>query len=295
MSELEDALRSELHGRLDVAELDARLVAGVPCRVARLRRRRTALVSGAAVATVALVTGAVVAVPRLVDRNTLRTPVTSTGGDHGTSAAPGLRAAAYARQFAEGDFESIRDDMTPSARKGLTVARLRGVWRSLFDADADVEVGEPSESLTQDRTVGSAVARSATTRAVLRIVLDEDGAIRSVLVTADGDADFEADPGVRRTREVVAQLDAGDYEGIRRDFDPTMAAGLPARRLQQGWKQMEAQYGAFQRVDGVISRLEGKFQVVDAVCEFADGTMKVRVAYDGEQRIAGYFILVLDA
>jgi len=226
-----------------------------------------------------------------------RASIGFTQGEGGArvDTTPGLRAQRYADQFATGDFDSIRRDMTPAARTALTVSRLRGTWRGLFDSGEVVDVGEPRDSVTDDRPVGSAVARSASTRAVLRIVLDDDGDVRSVLVTADGDADFEANPGVRRTREVVAQLARGDFNGVRRDFDSTMAKGLSSRRLQQAWEQVVAQYGEFQRVDGVVARLEGEFEVVDAVCEFAEGTMKVRVAYDRTERVAGLFILVLDA
>ncbi len=295
MSELEDMLRTQLHGHLDGVGFDAGLSGGVPARAARLRRRRTALVSGAV--ALSLLSGASLAVviPRFLDD---RASIGFTGTpkvDGAQEATVGRRAVLYARQFAAGDFESVRADMTPAARTALTVARLRGVWRSLFDDGDDITVGEPRDSVTADRPVGSAVARSATTRAVVRIIVAAGGDIRSVLVTADGDGDFEADPGVRRTREIVAQLAAGDYAAVRRDFDATMGKGLSARRLEQAWEQIVAQYGAFSRVDGVVSRLDGRFQVVDAVCEFVEGTMKVRVAYDGQQQISGLFILVLDA
>ncbi|HVE63176.1 MAG TPA: DUF3887 domain-containing protein [Mycobacteriales bacterium] len=294
MSDLEDRLRDQLHGRLDGVEPAAGLSMGVATRAARIRQRRTALVSGVVALTLVGGVSLAVVVPRWrADRTSIG--VTGAPAEGAPGETVGERAVSYAGQFAAGDFESVRADMTPAARSALTAARLRGVWRRLFDAGARLEVGDPRESVTDNRPVGSAVVRSSTIRAVLRIVVDDDGRIRSVLLTADGDADFEADPGIRRTREIVAQLAAGDYQGMRRDFNATMRTGLSARRLQMAWEQMLAQYGAFDRVDGVISRLQGSTQVVDAVCEFAEGTLKVRVAYDSDQRVAGLFILVLDA
>ncbi len=89
-----------------------------------------------------------------------------------------------------------------------------------------------------------------------------------------------------RARELIAMLAKHDFAGAVATFDDKMRAALPADKLAQVWAQVEAQFGAFQKIDSVeVSDVKVAVKVV-VKATFASSPLVLDIVYrDG--RVAG--------
>lgn len=299
MTDLETALREGLHRRLDDVDVGPGTLAAVPARAARIRRGRTAAVASAASLTLLAGVSAAAYLPR-GDGDDRSFHVTDDGDD-----APDRperadlrgRAEHYAELLAAGDYAAVRADMTAPARRALTEDRLRLAWRGMFGDEVANHVSAGRESRTGDRRVASALVQGPTSPGgTLYVVFDDEFRVSGLLLLEPSGLAETWEPAVARAHEVVTRLDRGEFAQVRRDFDATMLAGLSAARLGAVWQQVVDLYGPVQGRSGHLVTLTSTgHRVVDVVVHFRDGVMKVRVAFDARQRIAGLYVLVLDA
>ena len=101
-----------------------------------------------------------------------------------------------------------------------------------------------------------------------------------------------------KAAEVTDQLAAHEWARVRSQFDDTMKQKLAEDGLANAWSQVVRSKGEF------VSRGEPTqlgspagedLLVFDTPLEFENGPMKSRLAFHGDGRIAGLFILVPDA
>jgi dienelactone hydrolase len=71
-----------------------------------------------------------------------------------------------------------------------------------------------------------------------------------------------------------------------------MSAALPVAKLQSAWSQIEAQAGAFQRIDSVEVKPAGSgdTRVALVKASFERAPLLVRVVFRGSDRVAGFFV-----
>jgi hypothetical protein len=98
-----------------------------------------------------------------------------------------------------------------------------------------------------------------------------------------------------RALELFAALDAGRWEDARADFDETMADALSADQLAGTWATVIGMVGAFERAGEPFVRRQGDYTVVDVPLAFEAGDMTGRVAFRGDGRVSGLFVLEPDA
>jgi hypothetical protein len=97
-------------------------------------------------------------------------------------------------------------------------------------------------------------------------------------------------PG-KRASDFVRLLAAGDFAVAAKAFDPTMAAALPADKLQQAWNALIAQAGPFQSQTGVRTATEQGFAVAHVTCRFAQRSVDVKVVLNRDGQIAGLWFM----
>jgi len=90
---------------------------------------------------------------------------------------------------------------------------------------------------------------------------------------------------------ILADLRAGDFAGVRRGFDANMSAQLSTDQLAAGWQQFEAQFGSYRSHGSPSEARDGAFWVVRVPVDMARLPGELRVAFDGQGRIAGLFLL----
>lgn len=293
MTDLETSLRARLHEHLDAVEPGTALLRGVPVRAAQLRRRRTATVAGAA--AVLLLAGAA-STFALTHDSRREAPVVADGTSRPARSDLSGRAEEYAEHLSRGDYAAVRGDMTPDAREILTEQSLRDAWRSVFGDRSPTQFEAYLESRTGDRPVVAVhVVEDAEPRATLYVIYDDARDI-SGLVLLDQAPDITWSREAVRAHGVLSQLRDGAFDAVRRDFDATMQAGLSEGRLASTWQQVVDTYGPVEVTNGHLeTRSPTGHRVVDVVIHLRDAVVKLRVAFDDEQRIAGLFVLPLGA
>ncbi len=297
MTDLERVLREGLHDRLDDLGADALgdVGRGVPQRAARIRRRQSAVLAG--LTSLILLAGVTAAayLPGGGDESSVS--VTQDGAT--LPERPDLvgRAERYAELLVAGDYAAIRADMTDPARQVLTEDRLRTVGRTAFGDEPAVVVSAAREFRTGNRRVARVIVRRLSRPgAEFYVVFSDDLRVSGLLLLEPGVGAKTWEPVVLKAREVVGQLQRGSFAQVRRDFDPTMLKALSAEQLEVVWQQVQSTYGSFESARGhLVTVAPTGHRVVDVVAQFKYGLMKVRVAFDSQQRIAGLFVLVLDA
>ncbi|MGD0651668.1 MAG: alpha/beta fold hydrolase [Verrucomicrobiia bacterium] len=92
-------------------------------------------------------------------------------------------------------------------------------------------------------------------------------------------------------KEFVDLLVKGDFAAAAKNFDETVSAALPPDKLREVWTALNAQAGAFQKQLGTQSGQYGALSVVLVTCQFQRAVIDVKVALDGQRRIAGLWFL----
>lgn len=91
-------------------------------------------------------------------------------------------------------------------------------------------------------------------------------------------------------KEVVNKLVAEDYEGIRKNFNDTMKANLPAEKLKEGWRYVVEHLGEFKSQEEPQSRTVEGWEVILIGCQMERGRINVEVSYDSNGKIGGLWI-----
>ena len=113
------------------------------------------------------------------------------------------------------------------------------------------------------------------------------GALWIVLVAGLWAAAQVAPDYAARGRATVAAMAAGKFAAVESGYSAKMAAALPAGRLADIWKQVQAQVGAYQEVEKASVVEAGGLHTAVLACRFAKATLNVVLAFDGDGRIAG--------
>ncbi len=284
MTDVETLLRHRLHAELDGLE-PSTLTARAAVRAGhRARRRRTAVV---AAATALVVIGGGVTGLSLVDRGApARDSIFATGG-------LADRTAAYAEQFRDGDFASIRRDMTPEVRDLLPESKLRTVWQeAVTDLGALVGVTPAVKDSDSTETYRSPLHfRSG--EANLRVTYDGAGRVIGItLLNASVERLDVVPPALASTSdEVVDALAQGRYEEVRARFDNTMTQLLTVAQLRDGWRQAAVrEHGGFVATASITATKMRGATVVDVLCTMKRGELRVRISYDNAGLINGLLL-----
>ena len=93
-----------------------------------------------------------------------------------------------------------------------------------------------------------------------------------------------------RARDLIAKLARHDFAGAVAGFDEKMLAAMPEAKLAEVWSTIEAQAGAFERVDSVAMKDAGDLHVAETNASFARAPLVFRVVLDASGRVAGFFV-----
>lgn len=92
-------------------------------------------------------------------------------------------------------------------------------------------------------------------------------------------------------KKFVDRLAAGDFATAVKGFDPAMTTALPADKLAEVWKTLNAQAGPFQKQTGARSETQAKYQVIFVRCKFEKTDLEAKIVFDEARRIAGLFFV----
>jgi hypothetical protein len=115
-------------------------------------------------------------------------------------------------------------------------------------------------------------------------------ALLSTLAPAPGAQDFEA-----LAKDVAQELAARQYDKVEARFDATMASAMPLDKLQSFWDATLAQTGPFKEVTSTALVERQGYHVVTLSCAFEKSPLNLRLAFDKNSKIAGFFLVPVAA
>jgi hypothetical protein len=102
--------------------------------------------------------------------------------------------------------------------------------------------------------------------------------------------DFEA-----LAKDVAQELVARQYDKVEVRFDSRMASAMPLEKLQSFWDTTLGQVGPFKSITGAASAEQQGYHVVTLTCAFERGPLNLRLVFDKDSKIAGFFLVPVAA
>ena len=93
------------------------------------------------------------------------------------------------------------------------------------------------------------------------------------------------------SKEILNHLVAGEYEEVSSHFDDKVKASLSTEQLKQVWEGLAQQVGAFQSSKGMTTEESQGYQVVTNKLEFEKSTIGLRLAYNEDNQVSGFFLV----
>jgi len=94
---------------------------------------------------------------------------------------------------------------------------------------------------------------------------------------------------VKEAKEIVTQIDKGQYDKVEARFDKTMADALPLDKLTATWTSITLQAGALKSIGETTTSIHESYFVVVMQCEFANAPLDAQVAFDSDDKVAGMY------
>jgi hypothetical protein len=96
---------------------------------------------------------------------------------------------------------------------------------------------------------------------------------------------------VEMSKKILNHLLAGEYEEVSSLFDDKVKASLSTDQLKQVWEGLTKQVGAFQASKGITTEESQGHQVVTNNLEFEKSTIGLRLAYNEDNQVSGFFLV----
>ena len=101
----------------------------------------------------------------------------------------------------------------------------------------------------------------------------------------------EANEIVTLAKQAVELLKNEDFSGLFISFDSTMKNALPQDKLQDTWKSLIGQVGAFKKQVDIRTEKVRDYDVATVSCEFEKAMLDIRIAFNKDRQVSGLFFL----
>jgi hypothetical protein len=97
----------------------------------------------------------------------------------------------------------------------------------------------------------------------------------------------ESDELIVRARKFLELLSKDDFQGAAKNFDETMKKVFSPAKLEEFWKAVPSQLGAFKKQTKARREQLPPYDIVLVTCEFEKVTLDARVVFNKNKEIAG--------
>ena len=217
--------------------------------------------------------------------------------------AMGIQGLAFAQTPGEKRLSITKDVMDDFAHGGIASVRER------FSADLKDSVSESDLKSARDELAEVAGAFQAqisqTTRMVqgapiyvsksqfehfkveLKLTFDDTNQITHFRIAPISDVSPETmEASAKAITDLVRQL---QFKEVSTRFNDQMKETMPPDRLEASWAHVMMHLGPFKSIR--LARKDPEFDRVDVRCEFANGPMIIRIAFEPSGKIEGLWML----
>lgn len=191
-------------------------------------------------------------------------------------------------EFARGSLDSVRDRFTAELKSSVTEGDMKDAHDQL------VEICGPFQSqisqtarMSQGAPVYIAKSQFARYKVELRLAFDDANAISDFRIGPISDMSPEAMEAAARA--IADELGQRQFADVNAKFNSRMKEAMPTERLEASWTHVMMHLGLFKSIKS--ARKDPDADQVDVRCEFDNGPMIVRVAFDPAGKISGLWML----
>lgn len=191
-------------------------------------------------------------------------------------------------EFARGDVAAVRGRFSTELKNAVTEEDLKGAREDLV-AEAGGFQSQISQSTRKVESGVIYVSKSQFERfkVELKLMFDEADRITEFRIAPLSDQTPEAMEAAARA--VADQLHAEQFASVNSKFTDGMKESMSTERLQGSWMHVMTHLGAFKNIRS--ARKDPESDRVDVRCDFQNGQMIIRVAFDPFGKIGGLWML----
>jgi len=190
--------------------------------------------------------------------------------------------------FAHGGIASIRERFSPDLKDSVSESDLKGAREELTSV-----AGEFQSQISQTtRTVQGApvyVSKSQFEhyKVELKLMFDDTNRITHFRIAPISDVSPETmEASAKAITDLLRQQ---QFKEVNTRFNDQMKESMPTERLEASWMHVMMHLGPFKNIR--VARKDPEFDRVDVRCEFENGPMVIRIAFEPSGKIAGLWML----
>lgn len=191
-------------------------------------------------------------------------------------------------EFVRGDVSAVRERFGPELKDAVSQDDLKGARE---DLGAQAGAFQSQISQTTRKAEGQPIYVSKSQfehfKVELKLTFDEANRITEFRIAPVSDVSPEAMEAAASA--VTNQLRQEQFADVSSKFTERMKESMTAERLQASWMHVMTHLGTFKNIRS--ARKDPESDRVDVRCDFENGQMIIRVAYDPFGKIAGLWML----
>lgn len=191
-------------------------------------------------------------------------------------------------EISQDELASVRDQFSPDLKDSLTenemrveiteLTRVAGAFQKQISQTARTMQGKP---------IYVSRCQFEKFKVELKLVFNDSNQITDVWLLPVSDLSPESMEAM--AKEIPSLLRQERFDDVSSQFDDRMKAMMSTERLQESWLHVVSHLGPFKSIR--TARKDPEFDAVDVRCEFENGPMIVRIAFDPEGKIGGLWML----
>ena len=206
-----------------------------------------------------------------------------------TSDAPRLSITkSVMDEIAHGRLAPVRERFSPDLKDSLSEIDMKDVWRELVDvAGAFQEQMSQSTRTVQGTPAYISKSQFAKFKVELRLTFNDSNQITDFQIGPISDVAPESMEASAKT--ITDLLRQEHFDQVSAQFNDRMKEAMPTNRLGASWTHVTAHLGQFKSIK--LARKDPDLDRVDVRCEFENGLMILRLAFDPSGKVGGLWML----
>ena len=191
-------------------------------------------------------------------------------------------------EFAHGGIASVRERFSDDLKDAVSESALKGARDELAEAAGAFQAQISQRTRTvQGTPIYVSKCQFEHFKVELKLTFDDTNRITHFRIAPISDVSPES---MEASAKAIADLlREQQFKEVSTRFNDQMKEAMPADRLEASWMHVMMHLGPFKNIRA--ARKDPEFDRVDVRCEFENGPMIIRVAFDPAGKIEGLWML----
>jgi hypothetical protein len=191
-------------------------------------------------------------------------------------------------EFAHGGLASVRERFSAELKDSVSESDLKGAREELAGVAGAFQAQISQTTRTaQGAPIYVSKSQFEHYKVELKLMFDDSNAITYFRIAPISDVSPETMEASAKT--ITDLLRQHQFSEVNTRFNDEMKGRMPTDRLEASWMHVMMHLGPFKNIR--VARKDPEFDRVDVRCEFENGPMIVRIAFDPSGKIAGLWML----